>query len=91
MNVSIKSFDVKMDVKNKGVEFEVRDTQNKFLGDCIVTKTGLTWCKGKITASKRQEGPMEQAHRMDAVGLRLGGSAGEKASPDTFNRSPDQD
>ena len=48
MNVSIKSFDVIMEVKNKGVEFEVRDTQGKFLGDCIVTKTGLTWCQGKI-------------------------------------------
>ena len=33
MNVSIKSFDVKMDVKTKGVEFEVYDTQGKFLGD----------------------------------------------------------
>ena len=35
-----------MDVKNNGVEFEVRD----FLGDCIVTKTGITWCKGKTKA-----------------------------------------
>ena len=52
MNVSIKSFDVKMDVKTKGVEFEVYDTQGKFLGDCIVTKTGLTWCKGRTTRAK---------------------------------------
>ena len=51
MNVSIKNFDVKMDVKNNGVEFEVRDTQDKFLGDCIVTKTGITWCKGKTKAA----------------------------------------
>lgn len=51
MNVSIKNFDVKLDVKNNGVEFEVRDTQNKHLGDCIVTKTGITWCKGKTKAA----------------------------------------
>ena len=48
MKVSIKSFDVKMEIKNKGIEFEVHDTKGKkHLGDCIVTKTGLTWCKGK--------------------------------------------
>ena len=57
MNVSIKNFVVKMDVKNSGVEFEVRDTQNKHLGDCIVTKTGITWCKGKTTATNGKKVP----------------------------------
>ena len=47
MNISIKSFDVKMEIRNKGVEFEVRDTKGVFLGDCIITKTGLIWCNGK--------------------------------------------
>ena len=27
MNVRIKQFDVQMELKNKGVEFEIRDTQ----------------------------------------------------------------
>ena len=53
MNVSIKSFDVKMEIKRNGVEFEVRDTKGNFLGDCIVTKTGLIWCNGK---TKRANG-----------------------------------
>lgn len=57
MNVSIKSFDVKMEVKNKGMEFEVRDTQGKFLGDCIVTKTGSTWCQGKIQPANGKRVP----------------------------------
>ena len=48
VSVLIKSFDVKMDVKNKGVEFEVRDNLKVFLGDCIVTRRGLVWCKGKL-------------------------------------------
>lgn len=51
MKVGIKSFDVNMEVKNKGVEFDVYGNDDKFRGDLIVTKTGVTWCKGK-TARK---------------------------------------
>jgi hypothetical protein len=47
MKVSIKDFDVAMDVKNKGIEFEVYDNHDVFLGDFILTKTGVIWCKGK--------------------------------------------
>ena len=49
MKVLIKSFDVQMQVKNKGIELEVRTPNDeKQLGDCYVTKTGLIWCEGKI-------------------------------------------
>ncbi len=48
MKVSIKSFDVGMEVKNNGIEFDVSEPNGgDRLGDCIVTKSGLTWCKGK--------------------------------------------
>jgi len=48
VKVNIKSFDVKMDVKNKGIEFEVRSADGKTqLGDCYLTKTELIWCPGK--------------------------------------------
>jgi len=48
VNVSITSFHVKMEIKNKGVEFEVRHPSGEpRFGDCIVTRTGLTWCKGQ--------------------------------------------
>ncbi len=47
MDVRIKSFDVEMQVKKKGIELEVRDTQGQ-LGDCYVTMKGLRWYKGKI-------------------------------------------
>ena len=50
MNVSIKDFSISMEVKTKGIELEIRDTNNKHLGDLVVTKTGLTWCKGRVTA-----------------------------------------
>ena len=55
VKVTIKSFDVSMEVKNKGIEFEVRDTNNGFLGDCVVTKTGLIWCPGKTDRKNGQK------------------------------------
>ena len=51
MKVSIKDFAVTMEVKNKGVELDVYSNDGKHLGDLVVTKTGLTWCKGKTTAA----------------------------------------
>lgn len=51
MKVSIKSFDVAMEVKNKGIELDVYDNDDTFRGDLIVTKTGLIWCEGR----KRRE------------------------------------
>ena len=47
MDVSIKSFDVDMAVKNKGIELEIHEPGGKMLGDLIVTKTHLIWCPGK--------------------------------------------
>lgn len=53
MKVWIKSFDVGMGVKSKGVEFEVRSADDKDqLGDCYLTMTGLIWSKGKISKEK---------------------------------------
>lgn len=49
MKVAIKNLSVQMEVKNKGVEFDVYDTKDAFRGDMIVTKSGLVWCKGKTT------------------------------------------
>jgi hypothetical protein len=47
MKVKIKSF-VDVDVKNKGIEFEVRNPNGKKqLGDCYLTKTELKWCAGR--------------------------------------------
>lgn len=52
MDVSIKSFDVEMDVKNKGIELEICEPNDgKRLGDLVITKSHLIWCEGK----KRRE------------------------------------
>ena len=48
MKVQIKEFDVGMEVKSKGIEFEVREPDGSMqIGDCYLTMTGLVWCKGK--------------------------------------------
>jgi len=53
MKVWIKSFDVEMQVKQNGIELEVRSPDGKTqLGDCYATMTGLVWCKGKVTKPK---------------------------------------
>ena len=53
MKVKIKEFAVDMDVKTKGVEFEIRDNNDAFPGDVYITKTGLIWCEGK---TKKENG-----------------------------------
>ena len=53
MQVKIKKFEVNMEVKSNGIEFEVRDPGgNAQIGDCVVTMTGLTWCKGRTSQQK---------------------------------------
>ena len=52
MKVSVKDLSVSMEIKNKGVELDVYDSSNNHLGDFIVTKSGLIWCKGKTTSAK---------------------------------------
>ena len=50
MKVLIKSFDVAMEVKSKGVEFEVRSPDGSaHQGDCFATMTGVIWCKGRTS------------------------------------------
>jgi hypothetical protein len=53
MQVKIKKFDVNMEVKSNGIEFEVREPSGDAqIGDCFVTMTGLVWCKGKTSKQK---------------------------------------
>ena len=50
MNVKIKKFEIEMEVKTNGIELEVRTPDGtRQLGDLIVSKTGLKWCRGKST------------------------------------------
>jgi hypothetical protein len=49
MKVAIKSFDVQMDIKNRGIELEVKDTSGKQVGDLFITRANVIWCPGKTT------------------------------------------
>ncbi|MBK9119793.1 MAG: hypothetical protein IPM18_09370 [Phycisphaerales bacterium] len=60
MKVRIKEFDVAMELKNKGMELEIRDTNDNFLGDLVVTKTSLIWCKGKTGRNNGQKMKIEK-------------------------------
>ncbi|MBS1911504.1 MAG: hypothetical protein JST22_05930 [Bacteroidetes bacterium] len=57
MKVSIKDFAVTMDIKTKGIELDIYDNSDKHLGDLVINKAGLTWCKGKTTAAKGKKIP----------------------------------
>jgi hypothetical protein len=49
MKVSIKEFDVAMDVKKKGIEFDVYEPgeNGERLGDLRLTMSGLEWHNGR--------------------------------------------
>lgn len=47
MKVVIKELFVEMDIKNRGVEFQVNGNDGTLKGDCYVTRKGLIWCPGK--------------------------------------------
>lgn len=59
MKVSIKNFEVEMDLKNNGVEFEVYD-HNTHLGDLILTKTSVIWCRGRVRRENGRRFTWEQ-------------------------------
>lgn len=60
MQVSIKKFDVKMELKNNGIELDVYKPDDTFLGDLVVTKSGLIWCKGKTSRKNGEKKTWEQ-------------------------------
>lgn len=65
MEVRIKTFDVNMLVKKNGLELEVRTPDgSRQVGDCVVTMTGLTWCRGRTTQAKGTKMTWEELARI---------------------------
>ncbi|GMT42918.1 MAG: hypothetical protein IEMM0002_1329 [bacterium] len=48
MNVWIKKINTKIDIKNNGIELEVCAPSGKRLGDLVISKAEIIWCKGRI-------------------------------------------
>ena len=50
MKVYVKDFKLGMEIKNRGIEIEIRNpADDQQLGDLVITKTGVIWCPGKTT------------------------------------------
>lgn len=49
MNVSIKKINLPIELKNNGIEIEVKDPKGVFLGDLVIGRGRIIWCKGKTT------------------------------------------
>ena len=47
MKVSIKDLQVNMDLGNNGIELDVYDNEGKHLGDLVISKAKIEWCKGR--------------------------------------------
>jgi len=52
MQVKIKDLGIPLDVKSKGIEFDVAEKRAGHQGDLVLKMTSLIWCKGKTTRSK---------------------------------------
>jgi hypothetical protein len=52
MQVNIKDFNVKMEIKTRGVELEVCDPDGTHHGDLVLTKTKVIWCPGRTSRPK---------------------------------------
>ena len=61
MKVIIKSFDVAMEVRNKGVEFQVSSPDgDHHHGDLILTKGNLEWCSGRTRRGNGKKIPWQK-------------------------------
>lgn len=47
MKVSVKDLAVTMNLGTTGIQLDVYDNQDKYLGDLRIGKAKIEWCKGK--------------------------------------------
>lgn len=59
MPVRIKDLGVDLQVKTRGVEFEVSDAAGQ-MGDFYVTGTGVIWCRGKTQKANGKKVPWKK-------------------------------
>jgi hypothetical protein len=64
MDVKIKEFSIEMEVKNSGIEFEIKSNAGEHLGDLIITKTRLIWCQGRVRRENGKTIELEELIQM---------------------------
>lgn len=47
MQVTVKDLSANMELKNKGMELQIKDNDGNHLGDLVINKAALIWCKGR--------------------------------------------
>ena len=47
MKVSVKDFQVTMQIGNNGIELDIYDNNEQHLGDLRIGKATIEWCKGQ--------------------------------------------
>ena len=47
MKVSVKDFQVTMQIGNNGIELDVYNSKDEHLGDLRIGKATIEWCKGQ--------------------------------------------
>jgi hypothetical protein len=47
MQVKIKELAAEIELKNKGIELEIRDPSGNFIGDLVINKSNIIWCEGR--------------------------------------------
>lgn len=52
MEVKIKDFGLSLEVKNTGMELQIRDNNGSHLGDLVINKRRMEWCPGKTTRGR---------------------------------------
>ena len=60
MKTKIKKLSVEMELKNKGMEIEIRNNKDVFLGDLVIRKSGMVWCQGRTTAQNGRSKSWEE-------------------------------
>ena len=48
MKVTVKNFNVSMEIKSKGIELDISDNNGAHVGDLVISKARLVWCPGKV-------------------------------------------
>lgn len=55
MKVTVKDLSATIELKQRGMELEIRKPNGDFLGDLVVTSTSIIWCNGKTDRARGQK------------------------------------
>jgi hypothetical protein len=63
MSVTIKKIHHELEIKNNGIEFSIRGSRGRHLGDLYVQKSGIVWCSGKTSRERGESVSWEKLIR----------------------------